>query len=129
MILYMLKPNAPQEFVAWLEDWQKRENWSGVTEMAREIGISHPSLIGIMSHGKQPSYSVCLAIAKRARVSPEFVLRLAGLLPDNENANQEVEEMVGVFSQLPHEEQKRMIEIAKTLLAFQYKLKQRIMGE
>lgn len=114
----MPQSNAPQAFIDWLIEWQKRENWNGITAMAREIGISHPSLIDIITHRKKPSFTTCLAIAKRARVSPEFILRLAGLLPEHERFDQEISELVGVFELLGVDDQKRMIEIGKTLLLF-----------
>lgn len=108
------KAKAPKAFIDWLKKWQTKENW-GLTEMARQIEISHPLLSDVITYGNMPSYSTCLSIAARARVRPEFVLRLAGLLPDDPSVSKETEELLYIFENLSERDQDQLVSMARFL--------------
>ncbi len=68
------------EFYTWLTEHLTRRGW-GVTELSRQIGLTHSAVSHVMSTRNQPSPRFCAAVANALGVSVEEVYRHAGLLP------------------------------------------------
>lgn len=107
----MAKKKAPPEFIEWLNFEINRKNW-GLTEAARKMGISHPTLSEIMTHRSLPSFDTCVAIGLALGTTTEFVLRKAKMLPENDTFS----EWNAAFAQLSPEDQAEMLAIAKIKL-------------
>ncbi len=69
-----------QDFVTWLNEELKVRDWSQ-SELARRCGVTAPAINRILSGQRTPSTDICISIARALGVSPENVLRRAGILP------------------------------------------------
>ena len=72
---------APTEFVAKIKAKMNEQNL-GIRELARKLGVSHPTVTELVTYGKKPSFDTCLALAEWLGQSPESTLAEAGLLPN-----------------------------------------------
>ena len=103
---------APDEFVSWLKQEFEKRNWA-IRAAARRIGVSHPTISDIVTLQKQPSYETCLAIANAFNKPPEWVLRLAGLLPKVVPLNFDFEEWRYVLANISDTDRAELMEIAR----------------
>ena len=103
---------APDEFVSWLKQEFEKRNWA-IRAAARRIGVSHPTISDIVTLQKQPSYETCLAIANAFNKPPEWVLRMAGLLPKMEPLNFDFEEWRYVLANISDTDRAELMEIAR----------------
>ena len=70
---------SPPEFVARVKTKMAEENL-GINDLARRIGVSHPTITEIVTYGNQPSFNTCVALAPWLGESVEMTARSAGLL-------------------------------------------------
>lgn len=88
----------------WINTQLNQYSW-GYNELARQAGLSSGTISNLMANRTKPGLDLCIGIARAFNVSPEGVLRLAGLLPSIPiNAIQE-EKMLYAFRQLDPDEQ------------------------
>ena len=96
----MVSTQAPTAFVQKIKHRMNDEN-IGVTELARKLKVSHPTVVELVTYGKKPSFDTCMALAKWFNESPVSVLREAGLLPaDTSDDDPWVEDMSYKIGQL-----------------------------
>ncbi len=74
-----MKKKCPDSFVQKIKSRMKEQK-IGIRELARRLGVSHPTVSSFVSHGHQPSFDTCLAIAKWLKQSQVFTLQEVGLL-------------------------------------------------
>lgn len=79
MIFDMDKKLAPVEFVEKIKAKMAEQNL-GVRDLARKLGVSHPTVTELVTYGKKPSLDTCLAIARWLGQSEVVILRESGLI-------------------------------------------------
>ena len=80
------------EFLQVIKARMKEENL-GIRELARRIGVSHPTITDIVTYGNMPSFDTCNKLSKWLNISEEAGLRKSGLLPLKPETDEWVEEM------------------------------------
>lgn len=107
------KQSAPRVFVEKIKAKMIVENL-GVTQLARVLEVSHPTVVELVTYGKKPSFDTTIALSKWLNQSPILTLREAGLLPPGNDEEVKWEDWKFLISQMtPQEEEnmKRMISI------------------
>lgn len=103
---------APAEFVKKIKHRMETENL-GIRQLARKIGVSHPTVTELVTYGKKPSFDTCLALAEWLNQSPVSVLREAGLLPPGPGDEIVFEDWKFLLDQLTSAEAEELREIAQ----------------
>lgn len=107
------KQLAPAQFVRKIKAKMETDHL-GVTQLARILGVSHPTIVDLVTYGKRSSFDTTIALSKWLHQSPVFTLREAGLLPPGNDDEIRWEDWKFLISQMtPQEEEnmKRMIAI------------------
>lgn len=91
---------APVEFTEW---FRKMTKSLGVREAARKIGVSHPTVSGLLD-GVLPSEGTCVRISTAYDIPADYVLRKAGYLPPATQQEELVEKVLFELKTLPEEE-------------------------
>lgn len=81
---------APPEFVTRIKTKMDTENL-GINDLARKIGVSHPTITEIVTYENQPSFNTCAALSSWLGESPEMTMRSAGLLQSRALADEVTE--------------------------------------
>jgi transcriptional regulator with XRE-family HTH domain len=102
---------APVEFVKKVKAKMEAENL-GVRDLAKILGVSHPTVTELVTHGNRPSLDTCVALAKWLKQSDVSVLREAGLLPPGPSDDINFEDWKHLLSQMTPEERDEMREIS-----------------
>lgn len=100
------------EFLQLIKARMKEENL-GIRELARKIGVSHPTITDIVTYGNLPSFDTCNKLSKWLNISEEIGLRKSGLLPLEPDTDEWVEEMSDKITRLKDPTRREM---AKKLL-------------
>jgi len=100
------------EFLQMIKTKMKEENL-GIRELARRIGVSHPTITDIITYGNMPSFDTCIKLSKWLNISEETGLRRSGLLPLEPDSDDWVEEMNNKIGQIKDPARRAM---AKKLL-------------
>lgn len=100
------------EFLQMIKVHMKEENL-GIRELARRIGVSHPTITDIVTYGNMPSFDTCNKLSKWLNISEEAGLRKSGLLPLKPESDEWVEEMNNKITQIKDPTRREM---AKKLL-------------
>lgn len=74
---------TPEALSEWLKGEMKARDW-GVRKTARESKLSHATLSKIINGKQMATYETCNSLAVAFGVSPEMVMKLAGLLTEVE---------------------------------------------
>ena len=85
----------------WLQSQLKKRGWSQ-GELSRRSGLSQPQISGLIAGSKDPSAEACRKLANVFEVTPETVMRLAGLLPSSAD-DDEVAEAIELLRAMPTE--------------------------
>lgn len=99
----------------------KTENL-GVTQLARLLEVSHPTIVDLVTYGKKPSFDTTVALAKWLKQSPVLTLREAGLLPPGSDEDIHWEDWKYLISQLTPQEEQNM----KNLIMFTIDSRQKV---
>lgn len=91
-----------EKLVQWIRDQLNDRDWSQ-NRLAKEADLTSSQISRIMN-GQRPSPEVAHALAKALGVSPDFVLELGGRLPKKQERTPLLEELIGLFFQLPEED-------------------------
>ena len=83
----------------WLSTVLSSRAWS-MRELARRAGVSHTQIGNVINGQAAPSADFCIAIARALQVSPEPVLRRAGLLPSLPPEVEEEREILAILRRL-----------------------------
>jgi transcriptional regulator with XRE-family HTH domain len=102
-------------FGTWLAAELKYQGWS-MSELARRCDVSHATISRIISGERNPSASVCTAIAKAFKMSQEDVLRRAGILDPEPSETASLIEANRLFAQLTDEERRMKIVEMRALI-------------
>lgn len=100
------------ELINWLNAKMK-ENNLGNNELARRAGVSPATVSIVLSGQHQPSFDFCVGVARAFNVPPEKVLRLAGLLPSVQDADDPtLQEFMDIARALSPGNRRRLMEYA-----------------
>ncbi len=104
------------DFSTWLNQELKVQGWTN-SELARRINVV-PSTVSMWLTGqKKPSAENCINIAKELNVSPENVLRIAGIMPSIPPEAQAEGELLYIFRQLDEDTQAMIVAMMRGLIA------------
>ena len=104
------------DFLQMIKAHMKEENL-GIRELARIIGVSHPTITDIVTYGNMPSFDTCNKLSKWLNISEETGLRKSGLLPLKPDTDEWVEEMNDKITQIKDPTRREMAKkILDTLL-------------
>ncbi len=82
-------------------------------ELARLSGKAQAVISRILNNERDPSPETLIAISRALHLPPEIVFRRAGLLPPVSPEIEDQEEFVFLFSQLPPEERREILEFLR----------------
>lgn len=111
----MATKQAPENFVKLIKSKMRDENL-GIRELARVLGVSHPTVSRIVTYGQQPSFDTCVAIAVWLKKSEITVLREAGLLPPGNPNKVSMADWEHIFSKLSKRDQEILKKTALNMI-------------
>lgn len=91
-----------EKLVDWIREQLNERDWSQ-NKLAKEAGLTSSQISRIMN-GQRPSPEIARDLAKALNVSADFVLEMAGRLASKEKRTPLIEELIGLFVQLPSED-------------------------
>lgn len=101
---------------AWLSEELKQRQWSH-RELARQSGLSNSLVSKTLSGKMNPSIAFCYKVAQALEYPPEFVLKLAGILPpaspDSASNDSALQELIELAKRLPPEDQAEILEYVR----------------
>ena len=105
---------ATESFTGWINKEIKERGWS-LRELARRSNLSSTAVINVMNQHRSPGANFCKGIARALRVSPEEVMRHAGILPPSPPKTLRLSEALRLFASLPEERQEIVLLQMKAL--------------
>lgn len=117
-----VKEETPEElmsFPAWLQHKMNLHNWSA-SDLAKRIN-SYPSTVSrLLSGDRNAGVDTARAIARAFNERPEKVMKLAGILPQEDigqvkELNNDEEELVKIYRELPPSRQGAILDIVRGL--------------
>jgi transcriptional regulator with XRE-family HTH domain len=98
----------------WLSNQMDARGW-GYNELARRAGVSSGTVSNVMGERSNPGLDFCVGAAEALDESPEYVLRLAGLLPALDAHQAREERALHAFRQLSADQQEAAIAMLRGL--------------
>lgn len=114
---------APIEFVEKVKAKMETDNL-GVRDLAKILGISHPTVTELVTHGNRPSVDTCLALAKWLKQSDVSTLREAGILPPDPSDEINFEDWKNLLQQMTKEEREYHLQIGTVTVERRQKAEQ-----
>jgi hypothetical protein len=87
------------EFLLMIKSKMGTDNL-GIRELARLLGVSHPTVTEVVTYGNMPSFDTCNALSAWLGIPQEVGLRKSGLLPPKVYIDEWVEEQAHKMSLL-----------------------------
>lgn len=87
------------EFITFVNNELNARGWTA-NELGRRAKISSGGISLVLTEQRNPGADFCVKVAHALNVQPEFVLRLAGILPPVSEPVQNESEMLTVYRQL-----------------------------
>lgn len=102
------------KLITWLTGELRTRGWSH-RELARRASLSQTAISTVLSGERLPGWDFCAAIARPLEVTPEDVLRLAGLLPNLLGPSDDllIRQLSERFNQLSFDRRQRVLEFVK----------------
>lgn len=79
------------EFLGIIKNKMETDNL-GIRELARKLGVSHPTVTDVVTYGNMPSFDTCNALSDWLGIPRELGLKKSGLLPFKQDDDQWLEE-------------------------------------
>jgi len=98
----------------WIRAQLDERGWRPA-DLARHAGLTNATLSRILNGTRQAGPEVCTAIANALGVPPEYVFRLAGLLPTLPPVVEQEKEALGLFRALDTQMRSVALRILRTL--------------
>lgn len=99
-------------FVDWL-NIEMGKNRISQAELAKRADLSQAIINKVIRGERMPGTEFCTKIARAFKYPPEFVFRIAGLLPKEPASDAMIAELDFLVRQLPTDQQNELIEIAR----------------
>jgi transcriptional regulator with XRE-family HTH domain len=103
------------DFATWLTEEVNKRQWS-FRELGRKANLSSGAVSRVLTEASLPRWEFCKRIADALDIPPEQVFQLAGLLPLKQEDDPVVEQIKHVAGELPEEQQRLLLNIARTML-------------
>ncbi len=103
------------EFIEKIKAKMSAENIS-VRELARILGVSHPTVTELVTYGHRPSFDTCIALAKWLKQTDISTLREAGLLPPDPKTEIKFDDWKELLKHLSDEDQAEIRIIAEGII-------------
>lgn len=103
-------------FSNWLILELDKKKWSQA-DLARSAGVTRTTISDVISGKANAGFDACVGIAKALKLPPEYVLRVAGLLPKVPEKGLEEEQLLFMFRQMGDDQKKRVLDYAKFQLS------------
>ena len=103
-------------FVEWLTFELDRRRWTK-RELAQQAGVSESMVYQVLNGQRNPGFEFCVGVARAFELSPEVVLRRAGLLPPLPDEVAFERDLVRAFRQLSHQARAAILETVRSLAA------------
>lgn len=101
-------------FSNWIQKELQDRNWSQA-DLADKAGITDATVSRLVNDVRGPGPKLCNKLAKALNYPPEFVFKMAGLLPPEKEASPALEEANQLLSELPEEYQKQALQLLRFL--------------
>jgi transcriptional regulator with XRE-family HTH domain len=101
-------------FVEWLTAKLKKNGWSN-NELARRAGLSSAAVSQVMTGRQNPGVEFCLGVSDALNEAPTRVFRLAGLLPENPDADEVLEDVVFYYARMTPDARQSLRTVARAL--------------
>lgn len=99
-------------FNDWLIKEINAKGWSQ-SELARKAGITRAAISLILSQSRKPGSDVCSGIAEALDYPPEFVFRMAGILPPARLDDPTEEELLYLYDRLPNDRKQEIRDLIR----------------
>ena len=103
------------EFIEKIKAKMSAENIS-VRELARILGVSHPTVTELVTYGHRPSFDTCIALAKWLKQTDVSTLREGGLLPPDPKTEIKFDDWKELLKHLSDEDQAEIRIIAEGII-------------
>ena len=104
MSTYVDKFNFPQ----WLQSEMDKRAWSQ-GDIAKRSGLSKQAISNYLNEQRSPNQDALAAIARALGYTPEFVLRLVGILPPIAESELPFEKAKAQYDMLSEERKRRIV--------------------
>jgi len=88
------------KLTTWVNENLEQRDWS-YNLLARKAGLSSGGVSRVMTERRKPGLDFCVGVARAFGERPEYVLRLAGLLPPVPPSVAEEDEILALIRSLP----------------------------
>lgn len=107
--------DSTKAFTDWLQKELDTRGWSQ-SELGRRANLASATISYVLSGNTNPGFEFCKKVALAFGVSPERILRMAGLLPPEPEPTANSKEANQLFSQLTDEEQEIVLAQMRALV-------------
>ena len=101
-------------FGSWLLDEIEERKWSQA-DLAEKAGVTNATISRLVNGTRNPGPDLAKKLADALNYPPEFVFRIADLLPPKSESNPTLEEANRLLSELPEEYQKQALQLVRFL--------------
>jgi transcriptional regulator with XRE-family HTH domain len=104
---------AENNFAAWLEYELAARNWRPA-DLAKAADVPQATISNILNGNREVGAKVAKAIADALDLSPEYVFRRAGLLPDTPGPERDptFQEILEIMRNMTEEERREIVDYA-----------------
>jgi transcriptional regulator with XRE-family HTH domain len=107
------------EFNQWLQAKLVERGWKA-TDLARKASLGNSTITRILDGTRNPGKDVCIAIAEVFEEEPDYVFRLAGILPDSASKVEGLSggevELLEMYRSLPISRKEALLSILRGLV-------------
>ena len=97
-----------QTFPQWILEQMESREWRQA-ELARQSGLSRTAISDVISGKTTAGYHLCVSIGTALEMSPESVMRVAGLLPPYPDIDEDIKQILDEVSKLPKRDQEEVL--------------------
>lgn len=85
-------------------------------QLADGAGVSATTVSEVIRGHREPTWEFCALVAKPLEVSPVRLFRMAGLLPDGDNEEMTLDELIQIMNRLTRQERENVLKFAWFLI-------------
>lgn len=104
-----------EELKTWATEELERRHWS-YRELARQTGLSHSIISKTLAGHVKASAEFCLRLGIALEISPETVMRKAGLLPAIAPEDEITSEIMAIVQALPQDKRQLALKLLRSLI-------------
>lgn len=97
-----------QTFSQWVLAQLEDREWSRA-DLANRAGLSRTAISDVITGKANPGFKLCVAIGNALELPAESVFRVAGLLPENPDIDEDIELILHEVAKLPKRDQEEVL--------------------